>query len=129
MGRGRLSASVRFNINDSWRGVYPPFIRDLIARGAKIDVVGLQMHLLVLQPVLDLAAGKDRHNNTSWAPADVIRYLEELTPPRTADPSGRNHNPRARRGRAPMQAELTRDMYRLWFSWQHLQDYLVEYGG
>lgn len=113
-------ASVRFNINDSWRGVYPPFIRDLIARGAKIDVVGLQMHLFGSQPVLDLAAGKKiNHNNTSWAPADVIRYLEEL------DTLGRPIHLSEITIPAPgedaranaMQAELTRDMYRLWFSW------------
>ncbi len=51
----------------------------MVARGAKIDVVGLQMHLFGSQPALDLAAGKTiNHNSTSWAPADVIRYLEEL---------------------------------------------------
>jgi len=113
-------ASVCFCINDSWRGVYPPFIRDLIARGAKIDVVGLQMHLFGSQPALDLAAGKTiNHNNTSWAPADVIRYLEELDTLKrpihlseiTIPAPGADARANA------IQAELARDMYRLWFSW------------
>ena len=113
-------SSVLLNINDSWRAVYPPFIRGLIARGAKIDVVGLQMHLFGSQPALDLAAGKTiNHNNTSWAPADVIRYLEELDTLKrpihlseiTIPAPGDSADAQA------MQAELTRDMYRLWFSW------------
>jgi len=113
-------ASVRFCINDSWRDVYPPFIRDLIGRGAKIDVVGLQMHIFGSQPCLDIAAGKTVFpNGTSWKPLDVIRYLEtldalkrpihlsEITIPAPGDSADAQ----------AMQAELTRDMYRLWFSW------------
>lgn len=112
--------SVLMNINDSWRAVYPPFIRDLIARGAKIDVVGLQMHIFSSQPCRDIAAGKETFpNNTSWKPLDVIKYLEELDAFKrpihiseiTIPSPGTDADSLA------MQAALTRDMYRLWFSW------------
>lgn len=113
-------SSVQMNINDSWRAVYPPFIRDLITRGAKIDVVGLQMHIFGSQPCLDIAAGKRvLPNGTSWQPKDVIAYLEaldtlkrpihlsEITIPAPGTDARAN----------AIQAVLTRDMYRLWFSW------------
>lgn len=113
-------ASVRFDINDSWRPVYPPFIRDLIARGARIDVVGLQMHIFDSQSCLDIAEGKTVFpNGTSWKPLDVIGYLQELsalgrpihlseiTIPAPGDDA------RARE----IQAIVARNMYRLWFSW------------
>ncbi|MDO4575995.1 MAG: endo-1,4-beta-xylanase [Planctomycetia bacterium] len=113
-------ASVKLNINDSWRAVYPPFIQDLVTRGAKIDVVGLQMHIFGSQAMRDVCEGKDVFpNNTSWKPRDVIQYLTELdkfgkpihiseiTIPAPGDDERAN----------AMQARLTRDMYRLWFSW------------
>ena len=51
---------------------------------------------------------------------------------RTADPSERDHNPRARRGRARQRdAGRTdaRHVPAMVLVAQHLQDYLVEYGG
>jgi GH35 family endo-1,4-beta-xylanase len=113
-------SSVRFNINDSWRPVYPPFIRGLLARGAKIDIVGLQMHLFNSQSCLDVAEGKAVFpNNTSWKPQDVINYLETL------DSLGRPIHLSEITIPAPgtepkdndIQAVITRNMYRLWFSW------------
>ena len=112
--------SVRMNINDSWRKVYPPFIRDLIERGAKIDIVGLQMHLFSSKSCLDVAAGKRVFpNSTSWQPLDVISYLEELDSFKrpihiseiTIPAPGDSDKAKA------IQAEMTRNMYRLWFSW------------
>lgn len=113
-------AAVRFNINDSWRDVYPPFISDLIARGAKIDVVGLQMHIFGSQACLDVAAGKTVFpNSTSWKPQDVMGYLEKLDafkrPIHVSEitiPS-----PGESVEAQEIQAVMTRDMYRLWFSW------------
>ncbi|MDP3849519.1 MAG: endo-1,4-beta-xylanase [Luteolibacter sp.] len=113
-------ASVRFNINDSWRAVYPPFVRELIARGAKIDVVGLQMHIFNPPECLDIAAGKDAFpNGTSWKPLDVIRDLEELdTLKRPIHLSEVTIPSPGESGKAlAIQAGLARDMYRLWFSW------------
>lgn len=112
--------SVLFNINDSWRAVYPPFIRGLIERGARIDVVGLQMHIFSSKECLDVAAGKSVFpNGTSWKPLDVVKYLEildslgrplhlsEITIPAPGDGEDANE----------IQAVIARDMYRLWFSW------------
>lgn len=113
-------ASVQLNINDSWRAVYPPFIQDLIQRGAKIDVIGLQMHIFGSQPMLEIMDGQDiLTNGTSWHPRKVEKYLEELdqfqrpihlseiTIPAPGDDERAN----------ALQARLARDMYRLWFSW------------
>ncbi len=58
-------SSVKFCINDSWRSVYPPFIRDLNSREAKIDVVGLQMHIFNSQDCLDVAKGKTVFSNNT----------------------------------------------------------------
>ncbi len=113
-------ASVKLNINDSWRSVYPPFIKGLMDRGAKIDVVGLQMHIFSTKSCLDIAAGKRVFpNNTSWMPLDVIGYLEELDTFKrpihlseiTIPAPGNTAEAYA------IQAEMTRNMYRLWFSW------------
>jgi len=113
-------ASVLLNINDSWRDVYPPFIKDLIERGAKIDVVGLQMHLFNDKVCLDLADGnKINHNNTSWDPLDVIQYLKELDALErpihlseiTIPAPGEDYKANQ------IQAIIAYNMYRLWFSW------------
>ncbi|MBR4171656.1 MAG: endo-1,4-beta-xylanase [Kiritimatiellae bacterium] len=115
-----LPPSVKLVINDSWRPIYPPFIRSLLARGAKIDVVGIQMHIFSRKAAAQIARGeKITPNNTSWDPADQIRMLKDL------DTLGRpihlseitisapEENPRGEE----IQARLLRDNYRLWFSW------------
>lgn len=111
---------VLLSINDSWRAVYPPFIRELIDRGAKIDVVGLQMHIFGSKPILDIAAGKDCvTNGTSWKPRDVEAYLRELD--KLERPIHLSEITIPAPGTDPrseaIQAQVTRDMYRLWFSW------------
>jgi GH35 family endo-1,4-beta-xylanase len=111
---------VKLCINDSWRAVYPPFIKSLIDRGAKIDVVGLQMHIFGSEPMEKIARGEDCiTNGTSWKPRDVEAYLREL------DLLGRPIHLSEITIPAPgndaralaIQARVTRDMYRLWFSW------------
>jgi GH35 family endo-1,4-beta-xylanase len=113
-------SSVILNINDSWRYVYPPFIKDLISRGAKIDVVGLQMHIFDSGSCRAISEGKNVFpNNTSWKPLDVINYLETL------DSLGRPIHLSEITIQSPgdtpkddqIQANIARDMYRLWFSW------------
>lgn len=112
--------SVKLIINDSWRDVYPIFIKDLLDRGAKIDMIGLQMHIFGSKPVEDVAAGKTVFpNGTSWKPADVEKYLTELDQfgkpihlsEITIPAPGTDDRANA------IQARITRDMYRLWFSW------------
>lgn len=112
--------SVLLNINDSWRPVYPPFIKDLISRGAKIDVVGLQMHIFKLNECLKVAEGREVYpNRTSWQPLDVINYLNVL------DSLGRPIHlsevtipaPGTDEKSQEIQAIILQNMYRLWFSW------------
>ena len=112
--------SVKMCINDSWRPVYPPFIQDLISRGAKIDVIGLQMHIFDSQSCLDVADGKTVFpNNTSWKQQDVIKYLETLDSLRRPIHLSEITIPSP--GNAPIdneiQAIIAQNMYRLWFSW------------
>lgn len=112
--------SVLFNINDSWREVYPPFIDDLMKRGAKIDVVGLQMHIFRDDDCVAVAEGKEvKPNGTSWKPEDIMNYLKkldaferpihlsEITIPSPGTDEKSNM----------IQAILTYHTYRLWFSW------------
>ena len=120
IAEAEFPSNVRLAVNDSWRKVYPPFIHELIERGAKIDIVGLQMHIFGSQPMLDVAAGKSVFpNGTSWKPRDVEAYLRELDTLKrpihlseiTIPAPGTDALSEA------MQAQVTRDMYRLWFSW------------
>ncbi|MDD4515501.1 endo-1,4-beta-xylanase [Massilibacteroides sp.] len=113
-------SSVMFNINDSWRTVYPPFIKGLIDRGAKIDVIGLQMHIFSNAECGRIAKGEDViANGTSWQPKNVIGYLEELDKLErpihlseiTIPAPGKDDKSEK------IQAIMAQNMYRLWFSW------------
>ena len=111
---------VKFVVNDSWREIYVPFVQQLIDRGAKIDVVGIQMHIFSADDVRTIAAGKPcLANGTSWAPEDQITMLKKLDtlgrpihlseitiPAFDGSPEG-----------WAQQARIARDNYRLWFSW------------
>ena len=113
-------ASVKFVVNDSWRDIYVPFVRTLIERGAKIDVVGIQMHIFSAQHARKIASGEPcLANGTSWAPKDQIEMLKKL------DTLGRPIHPSEITIPAfddspegwVAQAKIARDNYRLWFSW------------
>ena len=111
---------VKLEVNDSWRPFYAPFIRSLIDRGAKIDVVGLQMHIFGGEEARKIAAGEPCiANGTDWAPEaqfqmlwmlDTLKrpiHISEITIPAPDDtPEGEE-----------IQARMIRDNYRLWFSW------------
>ena len=113
-------ASVKFEMNDSWRPIYPPFVRSIIDRGAKVDVVGLQMHIFSANHARMIFEGRPCiANGTDWTPEAQFRMLRELdtlkrpihiseiTIPAPDDtPEGE-----------AVQARMIRDNYRLWFSW------------
>ena len=117
---------VRLAINDAGviRKPYVPFVRDLIRRGAKIDVVGVQMHIFSRELVRKVADGQPcLPNLTDWAPQDQLAafamldtlgrplHISEVTIPAVDDtPEGRE-----------LQARLVRDNYRLWFSWPSVE--------
>ena len=111
---------VKFEMNDSWRLVYVPFTQSLIDRGAKIDVVGLQMHIFSAKQAKKISEGEFCiANGTDWRPEkqfemlwalDTLKrpiHISEITIPAPDDtPEGE-----------AIQARMMRDNYRLWFSW------------
>lgn len=113
-------ASVGLEVNDSWRPIYVPFIQSLIDRGAKIDVVGLQMHIFKASEARRIAAGEPCvANGTDWTPEaqfqmlwalDTLKrpiHISEITIPAPDDTAEGEE----------IQARMMRDNYRLWFSW------------
>jgi GH35 family endo-1,4-beta-xylanase len=112
--------SVKLEMNDSWRPIYVPFIRSLIDRGVKIDIIGIQMHIFSADDIRMIAAGKPCvTNGTRWDPCSQMEMLREL------DTLGRpvhisevtipapDNSPEGEE----IQARIVRDCYRLWFSW------------
>ena len=108
--------SVRININDWWSGIeYSNFTKELLAKGCRIDVLGSQMHLFDPKQCLDLAEGETKGLPTPesvkarmaiHSEAGLPIHLSEITitAPSTDE-----------RGQM-IQAILTRNLYRLWFS-------------
>ncbi len=108
-------AKAKLNINDYNTGDdYLNQIRDLRARGCKIDIVGSQMHLFDPQACLDIAAGI----SDVESPARVREKFERLGRPGVPihlseiTITAPNND---ERGQA-IQAVITRNLYRLWFS-------------
>lgn len=90
---------------------YYLLLRSLIARGKRVDAVGLQMHYFAEAEVADSLAGKLRTPRQLFAALDLYARLErplhvtEITIPTLPQFGG-----------AEMQAAWTRNLYRLWFS-------------
>ena len=95
-------------------------MKQLIERGAKVDVVGIQMHIFTPEAARKIGEGQPCiANGTSWAPEDQIAMLEkldtlgrpihlsEITIPAVNDSLEEQEK----------QARMVRDNYRLWFSW------------
>ena len=113
-------AQVKLEMNDSWRPIYVPFVQSIIDRGAKVDVVGVQMHIFLADHAKKIAAGEPCvSNNTDWRPEEQLTmlwmldtlkrpiHISEITIPAPDDtPEGE-----------AAQARMIRDNYRLWFSW------------
>ncbi|MBQ9454582.1 MAG: endo-1,4-beta-xylanase [Thermoguttaceae bacterium] len=106
--------SVKLNINDYANNQnYANQVLDLIAHGAKIDIVGSQMHLFNPKQTLDIAEGAQIQTpeqvlNTMKILATTGRpiHLSEITITAPNDDE---------KGRA-IQAIVLRNLYRLWFS-------------
>jgi endo-1,4-beta-xylanase len=111
--------SVQFNTNDcdihggpSRR--YAEIVRDLIDRGIRIDNVGVQMHIFNPKEAGEIAKGANILTpEKNYAVLDVLReaerpiHISEVTVSASEDtPAGR-----------AVQAEITRNLYRLWFSY------------
>ena len=93
---------------------YVEIVRDLIERGAKIDNCGVQMHIFDPNEAVQIAEGKSDILSPKklWATLNCLMetgrptFISEVT---ISAPDDTEH------GRA-VQRELTRDLYRLWFS-------------
>ncbi len=93
---------------------YVEIIRDLIDRGARVDGVGVQMHIYSPAESGRIAAGADTLTPAkNYAVLDCLReaerpiHISEVTITAPEDtPAGRE-----------VQAVLTRNLYRLWFSY------------
>ena len=106
--------NVALNINDYVSDQkYLNQVKDLRARGCRIDIMGSQMHLFNPQQCLDIAAGKPIQSPEQiWkqmetlAQAGLPIHLSEIT---ITSPGSDE------RGRE-IQAIIARNLYRLWFS-------------
>lgn len=106
----------KLNINDYTLGpCYPDQVRDLLARGCKIDIMGAQMHLFdpkLCQAIADGAPDARQSPEDVWKTMDCISaaglplHLSEITITAPGNDA---------RGQA-IQANITRNLYRLWFS-------------
>ena len=117
-----LPKDVRAAINEACviDDVYLAFVKSLIDRGAKIDIVGLQFHIFNAQEMVDLAKGAHKgRRGYCYTPERIKATLEK------ADRLGRPIHISEITVPAPeetpwgeaVQAEALRDLYRLWFSW------------
>lgn len=112
-------ASVRFGLNDCdihWGPSrrYVEITRDLLDRGARVDTIGVQMHIFNPKESQSIAGGADILTPAkNLAVLDCLResglpiHISEVTVSAPADTEA---------GRA-VQAALARNLYRLWFSY------------
>lgn len=106
------------NINDYWTGPeYAQQVKNLMSRGARIDVVGTQMHLFNPQQCLDIAAGKEiqspqqvRKLMDNLSETGLPIHLSEIT---ITSPSTDNKG-------LQIQAVIAYNLYRLWFSCKNM---------
>ena len=110
-----LPAAAKLNINEyQLSEEYLKQVRELLARGCKIDIMGAQMHLFDPQTCLDIADGVSDVQSPqtvsalfeTLGKAGLPIHLSEIT---ITAPNNDE------RGQA-IQAVMTRNLYRLWFS-------------
>lgn len=107
-------SNVLMNINDYKNDIsYTNQVKDLLARGCKIDIMGSQMHLFQPQQCLDIAAGKEIETPkqvwdkmSTLGQAGLPIHLSEITITSPGDDE---------KGRK-IQAVIAQNLYRLWFS-------------
>ena len=115
--------NVLFNINDNvlWENssyeMYINQIKDLMARGSRIDIMGSQMHLFNPQQCLDIADGQSIATpERIWEKMKKLStvglpiHLSEITITSPGDDE---------RGQE-IQAVIARNLYRIWFSIENM---------
>lgn len=112
---GVLPKEVLLNINDyNLRQCYPDQVRDLRERGCKVDIMGAQMHLFDPQVCLDIADGKSERQSPREVRTTMERLAQAGLPIHLSEITITAPN-NDERGQA-IQAVITRNLYRLWFS-------------
>ena len=117
-----LPASVRLSSNEcdmSWgpNRRYVEIVRNLVDRGAKVDLMGVQKHFFNPKTVESIANGADSHTPEfmysvldCMAEAERPIHISEVTiPAPTDDANGRD-----------IQAVVAYNLYRLWFSYPNV---------
>ena len=112
--------SVKFNINDSdmkWDMTlyrrYLEIVRNLIDRGIRIDYVGLQMHIFNPEQSREIAKGADIL--TPEKIYERLNYMSEVEKPLHVSEVTISAPDDTEEGKG-IQAEIARNLYRLWFS-------------
>lgn len=107
-------SNVLLNINDyNLEKCYADQVEDLIKRGCKVDIVGVQMHLFNPQQTLDIVAGKEIQT-----PTEIRRWYDRLTVnkrPIHLSEITITAPDETEKGQK-MQAIIAQNLYRLWFS-------------
>lgn len=109
---------VKLNINDFVRKpAYTAQVKRLLERGCKIDIMGIQMHLMKPKMCADIAAGKkiqtpkQVRQYVGWASQTGLPlHMSEIT---IAAPAEDEHS-------FMIQAIITQNLYRLWFSQKNM---------
>ena len=110
--------SVLLNINDYANDQrYVNQVKDLLARGCRIDVMGSQMHLFDPQDCLKVAEGGEvgRRVNTPQQVRDTMALLAQAGLPIHLSEITITSPGSDERGKA-IQAVIARNLYRVWFS-------------
>lgn len=116
-----------FNLNDNaetcinYHGGIMAYVHqatDMLSRGCKVDVIGVQMHIFDPKRATAMADGKNAIHSPEYihkwydklALLDLPIHLSEITIP-SPDDSERGYM---------IQAILARNLYRMWFSLEHM---------
>lgn len=110
-----LSPATKLNINDyDLSDNYAEHISNLLVRGAKIDIIGMQMHIFQNQRIFDAANGREaKLDPAKWF--GIMADFEKLNKPCHLSEITIMAPEKGKKGEA-IQAVLAYNMYRLWFS-------------
>ena len=110
-----LPASAWFNLNDYNMEPFFDQAKDLIANGARIDVVGSQMHLFNPAESVNISLGKGPRHLRPEGVAERFRIVSQADRPIHLSEITITAPDNSVRGQM-VQAIITRNLYRAWFS-------------
>ena len=110
-----MPKSAWLNINEYNMDPFFEQANDLVAHGAKIDVVGSQMHLFNPGESVNIAAGKGPAHLRPEGIAERFRVLSQANRPIHLSEITITAPDMSKRGQM-VQAIITRNLYRAWFS-------------